>query len=84
MPPSLYTQTRQTPERRREESSHDLSLSGEIIHHKTAPLIESSNKTNPCGDKTKESLKLIYCSASVDLHGPHIKLDSEASLEIST
>lgn len=30
-------------------SSHRQSLSGEIIHHKNAPVLESSEKINPCG-----------------------------------
>lgn len=49
MPPSLYTDTQISPRSRQEESSHGLSLSEEIIHHKNAPLFESSEKINPYG-----------------------------------
>ncbi len=75
MPPSLYTDIQTSSPSRREESSHGLSLSVEIIHHKNAPLLESSEKINPCGVIRLKSLKssfiLLFLETQLDAWFSH-------------
>lgn len=48
-PKFIHRQTDFCSEETGVTSSHRLRLSGEIIHHKNAPVLESSEKINPCG-----------------------------------
>lgn len=68
MPQSLYADRQTSSQSRQERSSHGLSLSGEIIHHKNAPLLESTEKINPCGVIRLKSLTGSFILLFLETH----------------